>query len=195
LIKVKVNAIGQVALVYEPDDYAFLHPHIDSANRNFFKVYWDGEYPLNNKDLPEDNSCGNGICETLATGECLCGTSISEARVFNSMPGSVEEVLSLTIGAFDPSAYDEGTFAEVLNANGVTAHLTSPGVFNTDTVFVVTDSFGRIRRFKNSREHVKIQGAPHFSFRNAPSFMSVLNAESSVRDAMYETDAALDHYL
>ena len=28
LIKVKVNAIGQVAMVHEPEDYVYLHPHM-----------------------------------------------------------------------------------------------------------------------------------------------------------------------
>ncbi len=37
-ILLKVNAVGQVAIVYEPDDYAYLHPHIREDNRNFFKV-------------------------------------------------------------------------------------------------------------------------------------------------------------
>jgi hypothetical protein len=196
LIKVKVNSLGQVALVYEPDDYAYLHPHIDVDNRNFFKVYWDGDYPINDNDVPNGNSCGNGICETLSTGGCLCGTSISVSRVFKSMPASVEEVLSkLTIGAYDPAAYDDGTFVEVLHANGVTAHLTTAGSFSSETVFVVTDSYGRLRRLKNSVEYVKLQGAPEYSFRNAPSFMSVLNTEAVSRDALYETDAALEHYL
>ena len=198
LIKVKTNFIGQVALVYEPDDYAYLHPHIDSSNRNFFKVYWDGDYPLNDMDMPEGeaNSCGNGVCESLSSGGCLCDITISVSRVFKSMPGSVDEVLSrLTIGAFDPDAYDSGTFVDVLNANGVTAYMTVSGVFTKDTVIEVTDSYGRLHRFKNSKEYVRIQGAPEYAFRNAPSFMSVLNTEAVVRDALYETEAALDHYL
>jgi hypothetical protein len=196
LIKVKVNAIGQVALVYEPDDYAYLHPHIDASNRNYFKVYWDGEYPLNNNDVPDGNSCGNGICESLVTGGCLCHTSISKSRVFKSMPGSVDEVLSkLTVGAYDPSAYDIGTYVEELSMNGVTAYLTVAGTFNVDTVFVVIDSYGRVRRLKNLKENVRIQGAPDYAFRNAPSFMSVLNTEAVARDALYETEAALQHYL
>eukprot|EP00804_Cyclotella_cryptica_P009369 CCRYP_018076-RB/>CCRYP_018076-RB protein AED:0.03 eAED:0.03 QI:374/1/1/1/0.94/0.9/20/617/4181 len=196
LIKVKVNAVGHVALVYEPDDYAYLHPHIDIANRNYFKVYWEGEYPLNDNDVSEGNSCGGGICESLTTGGCLCGTMISRSRVFKAMPDSADEVLSkLTIGAFDPSAYDNGTYAEELNVNGVTAYLTAVGSFNIDTVFAVTDSYGRIRHFKNSKEYVRIIGAPEYTFRNAPSFLSVLNTEAVVRDALYETEAALEHYL
>jgi len=196
IIKVKVNSVGQVALVYEPDDYAYLHPHIDVSNRNYFKVYWGGEYPLNDNDVPHGNSCGEGICQSLATGGCLCHTSMSQSRVFKSMPSSVDEVLSkLTIGAYDPSAYDDGTYAEELNMNGVTAFLTIAGTFNVDTVFVVTDSYGRVRRLKNSKEFVRIKGAPEYAFRNAPSFMSVLNTEAVVRDALYETEAALEHYL
>lgn len=198
LIKVKVNYIGQVALVYEPDNFAYLHPHIDVDNRNFFKVYWDSDdYPRNDNDVPgAGNTCGNGVCKPIITGGCLCDTSISESRVFKSMPGSVEEVLSrLTIGAYDPTAYDDGTYVDVLNVNGVTAYMTVSGLFNKDTVFVVTDSYGRIHRFKNSKEYVTIQGAPQYSFRNAPSFMSVLNTEAVARDALYETEAALEHYL
>ncbi|KAL7482807.1 hypothetical protein ACHAW6_008462, partial [Cyclotella cf. meneghiniana] len=196
LIKAKVNSIGQVALVYEPDDYAYLHPHIDSANRNYFKVYWDSEYPLNDNDVPEGNSCGNGICESLITGGCLCNTIVLKSRVFKSMPSSVDDVLSkLRIGAYDPSAYDDGTYSEVLTMNGVTAYLVMPGVFSADVVFQVTNKYGQIRRYKNSKEYVRIHGAPEYAFRNAPSFMSVLNTEAVVRDALYETEAALDHYL
>jgi len=109
---------------------------------------------------------------------------------------SVEDVLSkLTIGAFDPLAYDDGTFVDVLHSNGVTAYLSAIGAFNTDTVFVVNDAYGRVHRFKNLKEHVRISGAPEYFFRNAPSFMSVLNTEAVVRDARYETEAALEHYL
>ena len=29
---------GQVALVYDPESYKYLHPHVRDDNRNFFKV-------------------------------------------------------------------------------------------------------------------------------------------------------------
>lgn len=182
-IRVKVNAIGQVALVYEPDSYAFLHPHIRDDNRNFFKVYWgaDGEYPKNDNDVTIGNSCGNDACETLETGGCLCDTTITESRVFKAMPKSVDEVLSkLYVGAFDTGAYPSGTYAASLEANGVSAYLaTATGAFDTMTVFEVTDANGRLHRLKNTRSMVAIERATMFSFRNAPSFMSVLNPEVS----------------
>ena len=191
LIRAKVNSIGQIAIIYEPDDYAYLHPHIDVESRNYFKVYWnEGNFPS------QENLCGNGACTSFITGECLCDTSIVSSRAFKSMPSSVEAVLSeLTIGAFDPLSYDNGTFPEVLDENGVTAYLTVAGVFNKDTVFVVTDTYGRVHRFKNIKEYVNIKNSQEYSFRNAPSFMSVLNTEASERDALYETEAALEHYL
>ena len=126
----------------------------------------------------------------------MCDTVITESRVFGSMPRSVREVTSkLTIGAYDPAAYDPTTYVEELTENDVTAYLTSAGSFDTGTVFEVTDEFGRVLRFKNTKENVRIEGASEYTFRNAPSFMSVLNTEADVRDAEYETQAALDHYL
>jgi len=198
VIQVKVNDIGQVALVYEPESYHILHPHVKNDNRNFFKVYWDGDYPKNDNDVTVGNTCGNNTCESLATGGCLCGTTITESRVFRDMPSSVDEVLSkLTIGAYDHTAYDEGTYEEAItSANNVTAYLsTSTGAFDTKTVFEVTDGYGRLHRFKNTKERVRIQGASAYAFRNAPSFMSVLNTEADERDAHFETEAALDHYF
>ncbi|KAL7520489.1 hypothetical protein ACHAWX_005213 [Stephanocyclus meneghinianus] len=143
MLKAKVNAFGLVALVYEPDDYPFLYPHIDVDNRNYFKVCWDGDYPLNDNDIPKENSCGHGVCESLSTGGCLCGTSITRSVVFKTMLGSVNEVLSkYYIGTFHPSAYDDGTFAEQLQMNRVTAYMTAVGINNLDTAFLATDLYG-----------------------------------------------------
>jgi len=114
------------------------------------------------------------------------------------MPSSVAEVLSkLTIGWYDTGAYDLGSYSDaILGGNGVTAYLAaSTGVYDTATVFEVMDDYGRLHRFKNTKEHVRVQGASQYAFRNAPSFMSVLNSEADARDALYETEAALDHYF
>jgi hypothetical protein len=182
-IQVKINSVGKVALVYEPESFVSLHPHIRIDNRNFFKVYWggDGDYPKNNNDDASGNSCGNGACETLDTGGCLCGTNITESRVFTAMPSSVDAVLSkLHVGAYDIDGFPPDTYQAPISANGVTAYLASAtGIFDTMTVFEVTDNKGRLHRLKNSRSMVAIQGASTFSFRNPPSFMSVLNPEVS----------------
>ena len=151
----------------------------------YVQVYWEGEHPKNNNDVTVGNSCGNSNCQSLVTGGCLCDTTITESRVFKEMPSSVDEVLSkLTIGAYDTAAYDEGTYAEAITANDVTAYVTtSTGAFDTKTVFEVTDEIGRLHRFKNTKERVHIQGASEYAFRNAPSFMSVLNTEVRLSDS------------
>ena len=86
----------------------------------------------------------------------------------------------LSIGAYDTSAYDSSAYeAPVTNAaNDVTAYLdASSEAYDTKTVFEVTDEFGRVKRFKNTKEWVRIEGAPEYAFRKAPSFMSVLDTE------------------
>ena len=71
-----------------------------------------------------------------------------------------------------------------ITANDVTAYVTtSTGAFDTKTVFEVTDEIGRLHRFKNTKERVHIQGASEYAFRNAPSFMSVLNTEVRLSDS------------
>lgn len=195
-IQVKVDSAGQTAIVYKPNSYNHLHPHIDPNNRNYFKVHWDGEYPINNDDSPDGNDCGNGACTALQTGGCLCDTSVFESRVFSRMPSSVDEVLSkLTIGAYDTLAYDDGTYSESVTENDVTAYFKAGEGFTVDTVFEVTDKNRRLFRFKNSSEKVRVNGDSSLSFRNPPSFMSVLNPESTAGKAAAETDAALDHYF
>ncbi len=126
------------------------------------------------------NACGNSVCQSLATGGCLCDTTFTESRVFVEMPISVDDVLSkLTVGAYDTDAYDSGTYsAAIQGPAGVTAYLdASTGVYDTNTVIEAMDEYGRLHRFRNTKEHVRIQGASEYAFRNAPCFMSVLNTE------------------
>lgn len=107
--------------------------------------------------------------------------TVSESIIFNRMPKNVNEVLSeLTIGAYNPAAYTEGTYLPPTTLNGVTAYrVTSSGAFDENTVFEVVDDVGRLHRLKNTRSKVTIQGASNYTFRNAPGFMSVLNTEVS----------------
>ena len=161
-----------------------MHPNVRDDNRNFFKVYWSGDYPRNDIDGNDGNSCAKGACASLPSGGCLCNTTVIESIVFTSMPSSIDEVLSkLYIGGFDPSAYDEGTFVEY-SENGITAYLLA-GKFSTKSLFKVTDKYGRIRLLKNAKETVQIDNGL-VSFRSAPSFMSMINDEATKRDAMYE---------
>ena len=217
---------GYAAVVYNPQDFFELEDHVDESNqhnRNFFKVYWDsGSFPST------ENSCGNGVCKALSGGGCLCDTKISINTVFTSMPTSAEHVLSsLYIGvstiktmnefshsflynlvflfcvrkiqSVDPSIHDPDMYNTITDdLTGITVHK-SRGKFNEETIFEVTDMFGRRKFLKNVHETVHMiyagGGESGMSFRNAPTFMSLISTEVSARDAHYETEATLENYF
>ena len=157
-----------------------------SYNKNYFKVFWNGDFPS------AGNSCGNGACSSLDDGDCLCSTTVAEEAVFSEMPMSTEDIFSeLYIGAYDPSAYDHNTYNIYTNED-ITVYLVNDE-YSSNTVFEATDHFGRVRLMKNSREIVNIAGGTDFSFRSAPSFMSMLSTEKTTRDAINEIDATIAH--
>lgn len=159
--------------------YAFLHPHVRLDNRNFFKVYWEGgddgyqaDYPKNDADVEVGNSCGNNTCDPLPAdggGGCLCKTSIKRYAVFKDMPMSVDDALSkLTMGAFDTSAYDAGSYVKQDPlVPGITVYFAASGKpYDMETVFEVEDAHGRLLRFKNTKEVVRVGEDESYAFRN-----------------------------
>ena len=70
-IQAKVNSAGLVSIVYKTDGK--MHTNVATENRNYFKVYWDGDFPK-----IDGNSCGEGACTSLADGGCLCDIKLSE---------------------------------------------------------------------------------------------------------------------
>lgn len=159
--------------------YAFLHPHVRLDNRNFFKVYWEGgdggyqaDYPKNDADVEVGNSCGNNTCEPLPAdggGGCLCKTSIKRYAVFKDMPKSVDDALSkLTMGAFDTLAYEAESYVKQDPlVPGITVYFAASGKpYDMETVFEVEDAHGRLLRFKNTKEVVRVGEDESYAFRN-----------------------------
>ena len=195
-LDIKVDTVGNVAIVYQPESVTQLVRHADSANLNYFKVYWDGEFPN------AANSCGGGACQVLADGGCRCHTTVSETSVFDSSPSSIAEAMSqLYIGGVDPAIQDPNTYtSSVDDGSDITSYvLVETGVLDSSTIFSFTDEVGRNHVLKNSRETVHVldgsMGSTSFAFRSAPSFNSNVHTESTARDAQYETEATLDHYF
>ncbi len=190
-IAIKVDSEGKVAIVY--DTIAdIIHPNVHQNNMNYFKVYWNGDFPRNDMDEHGGNGCGDGVCSPLEEGGCFCYTEVDEEAVFSKMPRSDEVLSKLYIGAYDPLAYDDDTFSKEFG-EGVIAYL-ADGTYSSRTVFEVEDSFGRVRLLKNSIETVSVKNS-EYSFRSVPSFMSLLNEETAERDALNEVDALIDHLL
>jgi len=194
LLRIKVNPDGDVVIIHKPSSYTSKVLHINDDNENWFKVYWgDNGYPK------AENDC-DGICVTTPDGSCLCGTSVSNSRVFSGMPESISEAVSnLFIGALDPRIYYDGIYSPITDTNSnITAYL-KDNRFDSDTIFEFTNKKGQKFLMKNLKETVQVRslnGAfSGYTFRNMPQFMSFIPTEATIRDAQYETDAVLNHYF
>jgi cullin-associated NEDD8-dissociated protein 1 len=184
-----VSRTGSVALVHNPVVDRFsrykTEVNVDIDNLNYFRVAWENDhfYPS------PQNSCGNiNVCTLRNNGEeCLCDITISEELVFASLP-NVSEVLSqLFIGGFDVSISDGYTLLE--SNVGVKVYERLGGGYNIDTLFEV-EYFGESLFLKNMRSIVHIG---EYSFRNPVQFLDPAHHEG--RDAHYETEAILKHYV
>jgi hypothetical protein len=176
----KINPMGYVAIVHEPNNYLQKVLHVNNDTENYFKVYWQqSNYPL------AANLC-DGICDVFGD-TCLCGTSLSTLPVYSVMPSSVSEALiRLRVGSPDPESFDAGTFfASTDTATNITVYTKRKGVIEMDSIFSFTDIIGRKYFMKNAAEYVQIRSNAGFysgySFRNAPRFMSLLYSETTTR--------------
>ena len=153
----------------------------DYESLTFFRVHWEGGiYP------EPGNSCGNGFCETIGQ-FCRCAVEVEENRVFTTLPKRDEIISRLRIGGLDPYMADyigKETYDDV-----IVHKVNSEVPYAKTTIFQVDDDFGKTLYMKNTLSMVKVGG---FVFRNPPTFFS---AVPEIRDAQYETEAALDHYL
>uniref|UniRef100_A0A7S4JX61 DUF1501 domain-containing protein n=1 Tax=Odontella aurita TaxID=265563 RepID=A0A7S4JX61_9STRA len=184
---------GWIAIVYSPEKLKVNKAiHVDDDTLNFFPVNWEGgAYPSADAD-----GCGDGCVPISGGGGCRCGTSVVEGRAFDAMPSSADEAFSrLFVGSVDVTAYPALTYElQVDEVTGIGAFLKG-GVFGTDTVFAVPHAnTGRTIFLKNIESTVRV-GSSGLSFRNVPHFVSMIHAETDVRDAQYETEAALEHYF
>jgi len=191
-LQVKINHLGLIALVQEPEiSYDRIRADFNSDTNNFFPVYWADKFPS------LSNNCGNGTCQIIGE-SCLCEIEVIESSVFNAMPNSTDDILSqLFIGSFNPDvfkgAYDE---SPLHRSGNVRVYFENGSPFNKNTVFEL-DSQSGMRYYKNIKSIVRILnslgGSTDFSFRNPPHFMNL--AQPEIRDAQYETDAVLDNYF
>jgi hypothetical protein len=179
-IKAKINPSGYVALVHEPGNYLQKVLHVNDDTENYFKVYW------NQNNFPKASTLCDSLCDVVGD-SCLCGTSVSSSSVFTKMPSSMSEAMSkLRIGSSHPESYDNGTFFQFTDVvTNITVYTKRKGVLEVDSIFSFTDTVGRNHILKNMAETVQIRSKDGFysgySFRNAPHFMSLLNAETTTR--------------
>mmetsp|Transcript_1494 Transcript_1494/g.3130 ORF Transcript_1494/g.3130 Transcript_1494/m.3130 type:complete len:1117 (-) Transcript_1494:133-3483(-) len=190
-IHVKVRHDGHIAIVHNPnleinninfEDYE-VFPAYSKENSFFFKVAWgDAGYP--------SSTCDTSSCEVVSDG-CLCNVTIDEQAVFSSEPTPLDIISKLKIGSFSNNFFDKGTYKKQSGTKSdIMIYHKKGGVpFDKDTIFFVKD-YQPMTFFKNALSNVIIDA---YQFRNPPQFINP--AQPDARDAHYETDAVLMHYV
>ena len=197
-----VRSDGMISLVHDPnldintklaennEDLQIVYKDVRPENVNYFKIKWNGDqYPSS------ANQCANGVCESHGS-NCLCDVDITLTAVFNSMPTKKQVIDQLKIGHAPPESYDAGTFVLESESKGV--HLfvkNGNAIYDKESVFGI-EYRGKMTYFQNMMSTVSVAGdtgGVAFEFRNPPHFLNVGNPDT--RDAIYETEAVLDHYF
>ena len=217
--QVQVNVDGRVSVVdldstYDADvpsgqhstSYARTRPNSD----NWFRVRWaGGHFPTIAAGCASMPACRMQAGDNGET--CMCDINVTTAAVFTdaaNVPSQAELEEELHIGSRGPSHSDAGTYSQCVSA-ACTAALpdvivytrgtASQPLFDKDAIFEIivnatTASNGRTVYLVNKASTVTIASTTNpaaFTFRNPPHMVSLV--DSSKRDALYETDALLDH--
>ena len=184
-LRAKIDSSGAVGIVHKPvnidDDQvtSFVREH----QKTFFRVDWTGDFTsiVNNCDATKG-------CALSADSMCVCDVTVTEEQVFTSTPSKDEALNSLKIGAFDPLILTGYTPS---SSGDITAHNLGEGI-SVNTIFEVVDDNG-IRHFRKNVRSISNVADGQVSFRTPVHFIDL--ADPEIRDAHYETDAALDHYF
>ena len=196
-IKAKFDTFnaGKIAIVHSvPDEDSSQEREMgqeEEDNKTFFRVaFQSGKEEVTDlinrcDDIPD--------CNVAEDGYCMCNVIVDNQQVFFSEPTKDEILSELVVGSFHPNILD-GNYSITQLPNSVKVHSTQGQLesYSPETIFELTDEFGVEHLRKNVRSVVRIVGT-NISFRNPVHFISL--SEPTLRDAQYETDAAIDHYL
>lgn len=112
--------------------------------------------------------------------------SLFETAPFNTLP-TRDEVLSLSIGAFNPDSFSDSqvTYSLSESSSDVQAYVASDSgaIGATSTIFRVVNDYGEVTWIKNMDSTISLGGL--YELRNPPSFMNLAKIE--LRDAEYES--------
>jgi hypothetical protein len=201
----EVNADGMVSIVHDPNldinaEYTrrnqtpqSVYQPVSPDNTNYFNVNWmeTGVYPQ------IANQCANNACQSIQD-TCHCNVRVKELRVFKRMPSKEDIISKLKIGNAPPESYGAGFYTRVEHdddPNIIMYKRDDKTNFSTETLFGV-EHRGKMTYFKNMKSTVEVAGDTagiKYRFRNPTQFLNP--AKPDTRDAMYETEAVLDHFF
>ena len=147
-----------------------------------------------NKFHPVWNNNNNNNSNFPAAG--VYNVTVVDSAVFSSVPTTEQIFQQLKIGGY---IFDGVYSLKETSSEGVEVWVDAGGEVNEWTIFKVTAGVvleGYKGYFMNVKSLVLIdegEAGGEFNFLNPPSFMSF--AQPTSRDAEYETEAALDHYM
>ena len=186
----KIRSDGKVAVVHElgHSDHAKNHMSeiVREDTKNWFRVGWLQE------DFPARRNNCNGVCTRTSDNQCLCSATVTERAVFSSFPSKDEIMEKLHIGSLPIDVYDMDAYIPIESCHlEVEAFMAAGGEeFDDQTIFKITH-LGKALYLRNVESIVEVESGAQF--RNPPGVMQL--REATVRDALYETDAAIDHYI
>lgn len=196
-LQVKINLDGTVAMVHsmpeeidaDPDE---IEDQVRLDTKTFFRVVWSE--PIGDILSDYDGMCSSLGCERDPYDNlCLCTVEVEDKVAFESSPTKEQVLGDLAYGAFSPyDFWDDRKVTDI--GNEIKLH-SDDGTFTTTSVFEVMDDNG-IRQFrKNVLSEVSLGSTSglRLSFRNPTNIIDVTHPEQ--RDALYETDATIDHYI
>ena len=193
-LTVKVHRDGKIGVVHDVADHEnigrTIHYNVRKDTKTSFRVDWQG--PLNTLLNSYNTQCVTMGCEFDAMENlCFCPvSSVADSMVFGSAPTVTQVLRQLSIGSFSPDILT-GSYSARDLGGGVLMHSTN-GLFSAKSIFQVKDANG-VAHFRKNVKSIVTVGSGALSFRNPPHFISLAFPE--LRDAVYETDAGLDHYF
>lgn len=193
-LQVKIGTDGKVGVVHHVDlpevEPEHIHNNVRQDTKTTYRVDWEG--PIDAFLASYESECAaSGCTRDSFDNLCLCPASVSESQVFVSPPTKEEVLEQLSTGSFSPDILDE-THQKVDLGNGVHMFSTD-GQISARSIFEVKDALNIVHLRMNMKSTVTVGTQNNLFFRNPPHFMSLVYPE--LRDAIYETDAGIDHFI
>ena len=197
-IKINLNS-GKISVIHQSNpidtsDSSFIPwDYLGNNTVTWFSVAWVNQLYPTSCLSPCFNFTGYD-----GNGGCVCPTVVTESPVFTSQPADLTLISSanLFVGSLAPSRYGSGAYGAMntwTSGNIVRKYWIPTGgtISDVRTIFQVVEK-GVTKYFMNMKSMVSVTvGSATYSFRNPVQFHTMQDLQ--LRDALYETDALLEH--
>jgi Protein of unknown function (DUF1800) len=193
---VRINRDGLVSMVHRPEAEAVLpDPQVNETSPNFFQVDWISSDRIISFLDDFVASCEAYGCEIMGDDTCKCmvpSYSVEDQVIYNNLLGltSAHDVLA-SAKTGSPRPTGEGERIDL--KDGYLIKYPANDALSENTVFEIVNSNGQTHFRKNVISIAGLGDEGLLAFRNPVSFY--LLSDPHLRDAQYETDAALEHFF